>query len=73
MPAHRGEANNHAKLTEQDVLAIRRSTDPVQVVADRYGVSIGTVSSVRLGRTWKHVAMPEPDFDALLEKLRRRP
>lgn len=42
-------------LTEEAVVAIRRSTEPVRHIAKRLGVSHQTVWCARTGRTWKHV------------------
>jgi hypothetical protein len=54
-----GTHNNNAKLTDDDVRVIRRlRTDdglPLKAVADRFGISISTVSAIALGITWKHV------------------
>lgn len=48
-----GERNGHAKLTEQDVLAIRASSDLHADLAKRYGVSQGHVSEIRSHKTWR--------------------
>ncbi len=50
-----GEAVNTAKLTEDDVRAIRASLEGARVLARRYGVSRVAVQLVRKGATWKHV------------------
>lgn len=55
---HVGSASVNAKLNEEDVLKIHALlVDGVsnQEVADFYEVSSGTISEIRLGRTWKHV------------------
>lgn len=44
-----------SKLTEQDVLAIRASNEPQQVIAERFGVTRGNVSAIRRRTTWKHI------------------
>lgn len=54
----RGEAKSKL-LTDADVLAIRMSDDRTSGLAQRYGVSPQTISGIRVGRTWKHVAMPD--------------
>jgi len=51
----RGETHPHHILTEQDVLAIRASEEPLRVLAGRYGVAECTISAVRTGRNWRHV------------------
>lgn len=44
-----------AKLTESAVLVIRNSTEPVAVLAERYGVSKSVISEVRNHKAWVHV------------------
>lgn len=51
-----GTRNPSAKLTEDDVLAIRASHEPLGTLAKRYGVCKATVSDARTGRTWRHLA-----------------
>lgn len=51
----RGEACGHAKVTEQDVRAIRASDETLAVLASRFGVSQVAVSKIRRGLTWRHV------------------
>ena len=51
----RGESNNKAKLTTEDVIAIRRSKATGVALARRYGVSPAAISSVRRRRHWRHV------------------
>ena len=58
VPKLRGSAHHAAKLTERDVLVIRRELEartPLSVLAKRYSVSISTISLVRRGRIWRHV------------------
>ena len=47
------------KLTEAAVLHIFHSGDPVASLMAQYGVSQPTISSIRTGRTWKHVTSPQ--------------
>lgn len=54
-PNRRGEAHPRAKLTPDAVRDIRRSTEPVAVLAGRYGVSAGAVWFARTGVTWSDV------------------
>lgn len=51
------EGVNHSQhiLTEKDVVAIRNSEEPQTVLADRYGVARTTISSVQIGKSWRHV------------------
>lgn len=52
---HLFRGHHDAKLTVQDVHAIRASSEPQRLVADRYGVAQSVISRARSGRTWKHV------------------
>lgn len=45
-----------AKLSKDDVRAIRASTEPRRVLAERYDVSVTNISMIRCGRSWKDVA-----------------
>lgn len=51
-----GEASPNAKLTEDDVRAIRASDEPASIVGPRYGVTPTNVGYIRDRRTWRHVA-----------------
>jgi len=55
-PWRRGEKHHAAKLTEADVVAIRRHWQPgsARELAQRYGVSIGTIYKIvnHQGWTW---------------------
>lgn len=57
--ANRGENNNKAKLTEQDVINIRQRYDsgeqPKNIFKDYPFVSEGTVRRVYKRKTWKHI------------------
>jgi hypothetical protein len=56
---HRGVDHPQARLTEDDVLEIRRLAavrTPQKVIAARYGVSQRTVSDIALRRRWRHVS-----------------
>lgn len=48
----RGEKNPEAKLTWDDVRAIRASTEPVRVLADTYGVSRTQISRILKNQRW---------------------
>lgn len=50
--AARGEHHGRAKLTEQRVREIRRSSEPAAVCALRFGVDKSTVKDIRRRRTW---------------------
>ena len=44
------------KITEADVRVIRKSTQTQEEIGRRFGLSQGTVSLIRSGKRWKHVA-----------------
>jgi hypothetical protein len=50
-----GERQGLARLTEDQVREIRASNETHRVLAERFGVSRPTITSVRTRRTWKHV------------------
>jgi hypothetical protein len=50
-----GVRNGRAKLTEDDVRAIRSSTERTSVLARRYGVHYTTLMKARDGTFWPHV------------------
>jgi hypothetical protein len=54
-PLHRGEDQHLSKLTEADIVAIRRDPRDGATVAKIYGVSKTAISRVRLRKTWRHV------------------
>jgi HNH endonuclease len=54
---NRGSRNGKAKLTEADVMEIRRrlaAGDKQQAIADDYGVGQWTISWIKTGRYWTH-------------------
>lgn len=51
----KGEDHNQAKLTEDDVRAIRASDKSQKELAREYGVAKGTISFIVNRQTWKHV------------------
>lgn len=54
--ASHGEKNGRAKLTEDDVRAIRASNERQVDLAARYGVAQNMISKVKLRQFWKDVA-----------------
>jgi hypothetical protein len=65
MPAKSGSSHHKAKLDDKKVKAIRAAClkahttgnkRPIAELAERYGVSRGTITAVADGRTWAHVA-----------------
>jgi len=51
----RGEANNSAKLTGEDIKAIRLDTRSLRVIAEAYRVSHVAIYKVKAFKTWQHV------------------
>jgi hypothetical protein len=52
-------SQNHAKLTEEEVRAIRRlrsKGERIAVLADQFGVSIQNVEAIVYRRSWRHLA-----------------
>lgn len=55
-PVHQGEQHWSAKLTEDDVRAIRESKGiPYTELAKQYGVYPSVIRRAAVGETWKHV------------------
>lgn len=50
-----GSKNPIAKLTEDDVIAIRADTRGPAVIAKAYGIRPDYVCQVRARKTWKHI------------------
>lgn len=44
-----------SKLSENDVLAIRRSTSPITEIMRAFGVSRSYAYALRSGKTWRHL------------------
>ena len=54
--SNRGERNSWARLSEADVLAIRRTTRvSQQAIADDYGITQSAVSYIKSGKRWRHL------------------
>jgi hypothetical protein len=52
-----GEGHPKAKLSEAIVRHIRSCLDDADMLAERYGVSPGTVRAARRGETWRHLPL----------------
>lgn len=55
----RGGRHYKAKMTEDDVRAIKRRIaggESTKAIADTYGVTLACISHIKAGRTWAHVA-----------------
>ena len=51
----KGEAHPMAKLTEEDVLAIRADPRTLTQIAKDYNVTNHAICSIRLRKTWRHI------------------
>ena len=51
----KGETSHNAKLTEDDIRAIRHSREPGSALAKHYGVAHTTIIHIRKRRTWAHI------------------
>lgn len=52
---YQGSAHHMAKLTEDDVRAIRASPEKGSELAQRYGMTEGNISAIRHRKIWKHI------------------
>lgn len=50
-----GESHGNAVMTEDDVRAIRASSEPSRRIAKRYGVTQSAIQHIRKRRSWQHV------------------
>lgn len=50
-----GEENGNARLTAKEVIAIRKSADPISVIAERYLISKNHVWQIRIKKKWGHI------------------
>lgn len=50
-----GEGNPKAKLTDKIVIEIRSSKVSSKDLADKYGVSAGSINAIKRRYTWRHV------------------
>lgn len=50
-----GERAGRAKLTEAQVVDIRRSTESYRALRERYGIADGTIHAIKIRRIWAHV------------------
>lgn len=66
--ALKGSLNGRAKITEADVLDIRREYREIKLsrrtrgmgeLDEKYGLNRGTLINIAMGRSWRHVPMPE--------------
>ena len=66
----RGERTNTSKLTEEQVGDIRRSDEPYEALAGRYGVTADAIYKARVGITWGHLPGATAETDDLQRKAR---
>lgn len=52
-----GERNGGSKITESDVLEIRRSNMQGKLLAAKFGISASQVSEIRSGKKWSHLTL----------------
>jgi hypothetical protein len=52
----KGAQNPSAKLTTEDVVAIRASTETHRALAAQYGVAHRTIGQIKKRQKWRHVA-----------------
>jgi hypothetical protein len=50
-----GEKNSQSKVTEKDVLYIRKSKDKGSILAKKFNISHSTICDIRKGRSWTHI------------------
>ena len=55
-PRNRGETNARAKLTDAQVRAIRADPRLQRMIAVEYGITTSSVSEIKAGKRWKHLA-----------------
>ena len=56
--AARGTRHGMVKLSEDDVWAIRDSTEPAAALSARHGVTVTTIRAIKTNRIWKHLVRP---------------
>jgi hypothetical protein len=54
-PFLKGEQNRQCKLTEREVIEIRKSNKTQAALADQYGIGTSQISRIIRGIRWKHV------------------
>ena len=57
-PVLSGDDHPNAKLTEHqahEIKQLRKQNVPLRSIANQYGISFQTVSSIAKGTTWKHI------------------
>lgn len=52
-----GERNPQSKLTKENVVEIRSSTETQEVLGKRYGVMQSAISRIKTGKRWTHLEL----------------
>lgn len=55
--SNRGQNHGNAKLTEEQALAVLRSTETHAEIARRYDISTSSVYLIKRGTNWKHLSV----------------
>tara|TARA_R110000796_G_scaffold171070_3_gene288036 strand:+ start:63 stop:584 length:522 start_codon:yes stop_codon:yes gene_type:complete len=55
LKSNKGSEVSWAKLTDSDILDIRKSIDNNSILGEKYNVSKGHISKIRNIRVWKHI------------------
>jgi HNH endonuclease len=64
-----GERNGRARLTTEQVAAIRKDTRVQRLIAQEYGVSRSTIRDIRGGRSWSMIIDRHTEYDARISAL----
>lgn len=51
----RGSAHKLSKLTEAQAISIKQDGRPHTIIAKEYGVSLGLIGHIKVGRNWSHI------------------
>ena len=51
----KGEKSGSAKLSNEDVMRIRKDARPNRVIAIDYGLNYSTISDIKRRKSWKHI------------------
>lgn len=60
--SNQGVKNASAKLTEQQVLDIRKSKDTTLNLSELYKISETTILNIKNNKTWRHLELTAPDI-----------
>jgi hypothetical protein len=54
---NQGTKHPYSKLTDEQILEIRISAEPLKVLANRYGVVESCICKIRRGYAWRHLGV----------------